>query len=257
MLDNRHQHDHRQNAAATPPLKVDNGPCHPWRTRRHPWRRGNRTLVSGTRQAAFRLAPLGERPGQRLRGHGDGADRLVNAVRFVVAPSPATLPLPSGAYRQGRQPGRHHPRPKISHNHRYSRRGGYAPAPSSMPSTSRPRQFTAQPAQKKKTRGAWCRSLPRRITIAMYPVQRQRRAKGRAALNPVTEQDFNESVTAVPGTGPHEKMRVPSAFHPRAESPLQSIQSKGSAAPKHAPRQNHCDPSTATTEPTNLLLYAR
>ena len=98
-----------------------------------------------------------------------------------------------------------------------SRSGGYAPAPLSMPSTSRPRQFTAPPAQKKKTRGAWCRSLPRRITIAMYPVQRQRRAKGRAALNPVTEQDFNESVTAVLGTGPHEKPRGPRAFHPRAE----------------------------------------
>ena len=74
-----------------------------------------------------------------------------------------------------------------------SRSGGYAPAPLSMPSTSRPRQFTAPPAQKKKTRGAWCRSLPRRITIAMYPVQRQRRAKGRAALNPVTTQPQQQS----------------------------------------------------------------
>jgi hypothetical protein len=47
--------------------------------------------------------------------------------------------------------------------------GGYAPAPSSIPSTSRPRQFTAQPAQKKKMRGALCRSQPRRITKIIYP----------------------------------------------------------------------------------------
>jgi hypothetical protein len=51
-----------------------------------------------------------------------------------------------------------------------------------MPSTSRPRQFTAQPAQKKKTRGALCRSLPRRTATGINSTQRQRRAKNRAAL---------------------------------------------------------------------------
>ncbi len=39
-------------------------------------------FASGTRQAASRLAPLGERPGLRLRGHGGGVERFRCA--FVV-----------------------------------------------------------------------------------------------------------------------------------------------------------------------------
>ena len=112
--------------------------------------------------------------------------------RAILAATEQTTPLQQAQARPGGF--RHGPARKDARGQRRSppgwiisintttfKSGGYTPAPSSIPSTSRPRQFTAQPAQKKKT-------------------------------------------------------RVPRAFHPRAESPQASIQAKGSAAPKDAPR---------------------